>query len=72
MVEQLIAIFCDIDDFCIEYEKYYNDHLLTDESHKMPKTSMEMSYIMTIAVFFHLSNQRYFKWYYKNFTKMFV
>jgi len=67
MVEQLIAIFCDIDDFCIEYEKYLEEHLLTDEGHKTPKTSMEMSYIMTIAVFFHLSNQRYFKWYYKNF-----
>ena len=37
------------------------------ESHKTPKTTMEMSYIMTIAVFFHLSNQRYFKWHYKNF-----
>jgi hypothetical protein len=67
MVEQLIAIFCDIDEFCIEYERYLETHLLPDETHKMPKTSMEMSYIMTITVFFHLSNQRYFKWYYKNF-----
>jgi len=67
MVEQLIAIFCDIDDFCIEYERYVKTHLLTDETHKMPKTTMEMSYIMTICVFFHLSNHRYFKWYYKDF-----
>jgi len=67
MVEQLIAIFCDIDEFCIEYERYMETHLLTDETHKVPKTSMEMSYIMTIAVFFHLSNHRYFKWYYKDF-----
>ena len=67
MVEQLIAIFCDIDDFCMEYERYVKTHLLTDESRKASKTSMEMSYIMTITVFFHLSNQRYFKWYYKNF-----
>jgi len=67
MVEQLIAIFCDIDEFCKEYERYVKTHLLTDETHKMPKTSMEMSYIMTICVFFHLSNHRYFKWYYKDF-----
>jgi len=67
MVEQLIAIFCDIDEFCIEYERYLETHLLTNETHKIPKTSMEMSYIMTIAVFFHLSNHRYFKWYYKDF-----
>ena len=67
MVEQLIAIFCDIDDFCKEYERYLKAHLLADKSQKAPKTSMEMSYIMTIAVFFHLSNHRYFKWYYKDF-----
>jgi len=67
MVEQLIAIFCDIDDFCIEYEKYVKTHLLPDTTYKAAKTSMEMSYIMTIAVFFHLSNHRCFKWYYKNF-----
>lgn len=67
MVEQLIAIFCDIDDFCIEYERYMESHLLTDERQKAPKTSMKMSYIMTIAVYFHLSNHRYFKWYYKDF-----
>ena len=66
MVEQLIAIFCDIDDFCTEYARYCREHLLTDASHKVPKTSVEMSYIMTIAVFFHLSNHRHFKWYYKN------
>jgi IS5 family transposase len=42
-------------------------YMLTDETQKLPKTSLEMSYIMTIAVFFHLSNHRYFKWYYKNF-----
>ena len=66
MVEQLIAIFCDIDEFCKEYEKYCAAYLLTD-GQKMPKTSMEMSYIMTIAVFFHLSNHRTFKWYYKDF-----
>lgn len=51
MTEQLMAIFCDIDDFCKEYEKYCANHLLTDEQ-KLPKTSMELSYIMTIVVFF--------------------
>ena len=67
MVEQLIAIFCDIDEFCEEYERYSKEYLLTASDQKPMKTSMEMSYIMTICVFFHLSNHRYFKWYYKDF-----
>ena len=32
MVEQLIAIFCDIDDFCKEYESYCTTHLLMDKT----------------------------------------
>jgi hypothetical protein len=62
MAEQMIAVFCDIDDFCIEYEK----HMITGEGAAIPKTKMELSEIMTIAVMYHLSHYREFKWYYKN------
>ena len=64
MVEQLTAIFCDIDDFCIEYDKYCKTYMLTDGLHNPLKTSMHLSEIMTIAVYFHLSHYREFKWYY--------
>ena len=67
MVEQLIAIFCDIDNFCKEYEEYCTHHLLLDKNQVIPKTSMSMSEIMTITVYFHLSQYRTFKWYYKNY-----
>jgi len=60
MVEQLIAVFCEIDDFCKEYEK----RLITGEV-TIPKTTMILSEIMTIAVMYHLSHYREFKWYYK-------
>lgn len=66
MAEQLIAIFCDIDDFCKEYEIYCTTHLLMDKDHVVPRTSMSLSEIMTIVVYFHLSHYRTFKWYYKN------
>ena len=66
MAEQLIAIFCDIDDFCKEYESYCTTHLLMDKDHVIPRTSMSLSEIMTIVVCFHLSQYRTFKWYYKN------
>jgi IS5 family transposase len=59
MVEQLIAIFCEIDDFCKEYEK----KLITGEA-TIPKTTMILSEIMTIAVMYHLSHYKEFKWYY--------
>jgi len=67
MVEQLTAIFCDIDDFCIEYERYCKTYMLPNEPYKLPKTSMHLSEIMTIVVFFHLSHYREFKWYYLEF-----
>ncbi len=31
MVEQLIAIFCDVNDFCKGYEDYCTTHLLMDK-----------------------------------------
>jgi len=65
MVEQLIAIFCDVDDFCIEYERYSKTHLLMDEKHIVNGSRMKMSEIMTIAIYFHLSCYRTFKWYYQ-------
>lgn len=67
MEEQLIAIFCDIDDFCKGYEEYCVMYLLMNSQHIVPKTRMKISEIMTITVFFHLSHYRCFKWYYKDF-----
>ncbi len=58
MVEQLIAIFCDVDDFCKGYEEYCKTHLLMDKDHIAPKTSMALSEIMTIVIFFHMSGYR--------------
>lgn len=58
-IEQIIEVFCEIDDFCKEYER----KLLPGET-ATPKTTMELSEIMTIAVMYHLSHYREFKWYY--------
>ncbi len=67
MVEQLISIFCDVNDFCKGYEEYCKTHLLMDKDHIVPKTSMALSEIMTITIFFHLSGYRCFKWYYQKY-----
>lgn len=67
-IEQvLLEIFCDIDDFCMTFTDYWHKHLVTDGSPIIPKCAMSLSEIMTIVIYFHLSGQRTFKWYYKHF-----
>ncbi len=65
--ELLIKIFCDVDEFCKVYEDYSERYLLTDDIAKnqlIPKTAMSLSEMMTIAIYFHHSGYRCFKWYY--------
>lgn len=64
-MNQLIKIFCDIDDYCKDYE-ILCQKLLTDKEYKqtIPSTSMSLSEIMTIVVNFHNSKFRDFKSYY--------
>lgn len=66
MEELLIGIYCDIDDFCKGFEEYWTKYLISDGGTIIPKCAMSLSEIMTIVVYFHLSNQRTFKWYYIN------
>jgi hypothetical protein len=68
MEQLLTSIFCDVDDFCKAYDTYSRKYLLTDGSSTMPRCAMSMSEVMTIAIFFHLSNHKTFKWYYKQYV----
>ena len=65
MEQKLVGIFCDVDDFCKGFGEYWHKHLVTDGKGIIPKCRMSLSEIMAIVIFFHLSNQRTFKWYYK-------
>jgi hypothetical protein len=60
-------MFCDIDDYCKAFENYWKRHLLPDGPSVIRHCGMSLSEIMTIVILFHLSNQRTFKWYYKNY-----
>lgn len=69
--ELLITIFCDVDEFCKVYEEYCKKIMLidsTDNETKMLKTAMSISEIMTIAIYFHHSGYRCFKWYYQKYV----
>lgn len=65
-MNQLIKTFCEIDDYCKEYEIMCKKHL-TDKEYKEtnPVTSMALSEIITILINFHTSKYRDFKSYYK-------
>ena len=41
-MEELLAIFCDVDDFCKDYEEYCQHHLLMNKEQIVPKTSMSL------------------------------
>lgn len=66
MEERLIVIFCEIDDFCNEYEEYCRHNSLPETTGPKKRSRLALSEIMTIIVYFHLSQYRTFKWYYKN------
>jgi hypothetical protein len=63
--ELILVMYCDIDDFCKAFEEYWHSHLITDGKPIIRQCTMSLSEIMTIAVFFHLSECRHFKGYYK-------
>jgi len=61
----LLALFCDVDDFCMKLEQYQEEHSIGRTRGKRgPKPVLSLSEIMTIVIHFHQSNYRNFKAYY--------
>ena len=56
----LVTIFCEIDDFC----KQFNAQMKIGEKKKGRTASLEMSEIMTISILYHESGYTTFKDYY--------
>ena len=69
-MSQLLAMFCDIDDFCKWFEPLYMSRLLQDgQRHRVRQSQLALSEIMTIIVFFHSSHYRDFKHYYTEYVE---
>ena len=64
-MSSLEELFCDIDDFCRQFEPRWHSQLLAQgiKTRKRAK-SMSLSEIMTIAIAFHQQHYRHFKHYY--------
>lgn len=72
MEDLLIKIFCDVDDFCIRFDKYLKSRILNKVEIRHLKICrsrmMNLSEVMTIVIFFHHSCYRTFKHYYKEYV----
>ena len=63
---EIHTLFCDIDDFCQEFEPLMNQHLIADGKIKrLRKHTLHLSEVMTLIVAFHQSGYRTFKHYYQ-------
>lgn len=69
MNTDILPLFCDIDDFCQSFEPDFRKHLLDDGSReRVKKSSLCLSEVMTIIIYFHLSGYRTFKDFYTRYV----
>lgn len=60
----ITEIFYEVDNFIQYFKNSWEQFLLTDETKKVQGSRMIMSEIMTICIFFHVSNHKNFKSFY--------
>lgn len=72
-INQLTRIFCEIDDFCNEFNDHMKHQLLpsTRKNRPGPNCSLSDSEMMVILVFFQSSGYRHFKAFYTQFLAVY-
>ena len=62
---EIVALFCDIDDFCLQFEPAWHQRLVTEgKASPFPASRVCLSEVMTIVVNSHQSGYRTFKDYF--------
>jgi hypothetical protein len=77
---QLISIFCDVDDFCKEFEPEWrkilienqNQNLIGNKKRRNRKTELSLCEAITIVTMFHKTRYRTFKDYYYRYVLTFL
>lgn len=59
----IVPLFCEIDDFCREFEPWMRQHLLPGRQ-RQRASQMHLSEVMTILVLFHQQGYRNLKQFY--------
>lgn len=76
MQDLLVEIFYDVDNYCIAFENYCRSHFLKEDSDSdfvvIKSKNLSLSEVMTITIYFHLSNYRNFKAYYTEHISTFL
>lgn len=68
-MNNLDAIYVDVDDFCLLFEPQWQAHLIeTGEKQRIKPSRLTSSEVMTILIAFHQSGYRDFKTYYTRFV----
>ena len=67
---RLIAIFCEVDDFCKELQHYFENKLLPGpvKGGRGPSGQIAISEVMTILITFQMMGYRNFKTFYLGFV----
>ncbi len=70
---QLVSIFCEVDDFCKEFDKNISQLQITDQtkSRRGPPCCLSISEIMVIQILFQMIGYRNFKTFYTGFLAVF-
>ena len=69
-MSQLLAMCCDIDDFCKWFEPLYMPRLLqSSQRQRVRQGQLTLSELMTLIVFFHSRHDRDFKHYYTEYVE---
>lgn len=67
---ELTALFYLVDEFCKSFEPDWRAYLVVSgERHRRKPSAMTLSEVLTILVFFHMSNHRTFKHYYTDYVR---
>lgn len=64
----ITALFCKVDDFMQVFMKDHTKRLLPEENTRVKNSSMSLSEIMTILIYFHYSDYRHMKAYYLRYV----
>ena len=72
----LVSIFCDVDDFCKQFEPEWHKIMVedrnSDKKKRNRKTELSLSEAITIVIMFHKTRYRTFKDYYHRFVMNFL